>query len=117
MATPIIDLNQQDTSLENQKLALRQRIISLKEELVAVETTQAQTSEQRVLVQAQLKAKKEERAMLRDQLLNFTSSTPWWRKSATDLAQSNLEAEWSQLKDLLSWILDLLSVSYFLTRL
>lgn len=61
-------MNQQDTSLENQELAFQQCIINLKEELVAAETALAQTSEQHVLVQAQLKAKKEEGAMLRDQI-------------------------------------------------
>nr|CAD1837017.1 unnamed protein product [Ananas comosus var. bracteatus] len=60
VAAPITDVSREDQILENQESALQQHILTLKEELTTAKSTLTLTSERRLLLQSQLKTKKDE---------------------------------------------------------
>nr|CAD1823551.1 unnamed protein product [Ananas comosus var. bracteatus] len=103
IANPIIEVNHKDQTLANQESALQQRISTLKDELTAAESTLAQTSERRLQLQSQLKAKRAEGMKIQEELSQLYKVHPLMkrRRKAAEAAQANLIAEWNQLKDLL----------------
>nr|CAD1834503.1 unnamed protein product [Ananas comosus var. bracteatus] len=103
IAAPITDTSREDHLLENQESALRQRISTLKEELAATELTLARTSERRLQLQNQLKARMDEGMKLQEKLSQLYKVHPLMkrRRKTAKTAEANLTAEWNQLRDLL----------------
>lgn len=78
--------------------------MTLKEELTAAESILAHTYERRLQLEEQLKSKKDEGMKLQEELSQLYNVHPLMkcRRKAAEIAQSNLIAEWNQLRDLLS---------------